>query len=230
MIWRRRGGTGVRGFDLSLYLVTDPVLVGERGVVCVVEEALRGGVTLVQLRDKTASDDDFSRLGEALLRLLRPRGVGLIINDRVEIARFLRADGVHVGQSDLDPAAVRQRIGPDAILGLSAGTPAALARLPANGVDYIGIGPVAATGTKPDHDPPIGLTGLADMVARVHLPSVAIGGIGLSNAAAVMATGVGGIAVVSAICAAADPAQAAKDLLDSIERGRAVAQAGKPNR
>jgi thiamine-phosphate pyrophosphorylase len=202
-------------FDLSLYLVTDPVLVGDRDLVALVEAAVRGGVTLVQLRDKTADEHAFADQAKALLALLRPLGIPLIVNDRVEVARWVGADGVHVGQDDTDPRIVREQMGPDAIIGLSAGTPEEFAAVPPGVVDYLGVGPVYATGTKPDHDPPLGLDGLAALVRIAPLPTVAIGGIGLANAAAVRASGVNGIAVVSAICAAPDPEAAARQLASS---------------
>ena len=154
----------------------------------------------------------FADQAKALLALLRPLGIPLIVNDRVEIARWVGADGVHVGQDDTDPRIVREQMGPDAIIGLSAGTPQEFAAVPPGVVDYLGVGPVYATGTKPDHDPPLGIDGLAALVRIAPLPTVAIGGIGLANAAAVRASGVDGIAVVSAICAAQDPEAAARQL------------------
>lgn len=203
-------------FDLSLYLVTDPVLTGPRGLMETVRAALRGGVTLVQLRDKEAGDAAMGRQAEALLALLRPLGIPLIVNDRPALARAVGADGVHVGQDDGDPRRVRDVIGDEMILGLSAGTPAEFARSPTGIVDYLGVGPVFATGSKPDHDPPLGIDGLAALMPEAPLRSVAIGGIGLSNAAAVKRTGVEGIAVVSAICAAPDPEAAARALREAI--------------
>jgi thiamine-phosphate pyrophosphorylase len=200
-------------FDLRVYLVTDPVLVRPRGLEETVLAAVRGGATLVQLRDKDASDADFAAQARRLIDMLRPLGVPLVVNDRVGVARDVGAEGVHVGQSDGDVRAVRSSIGPGMILGLSVTSMAELEAVPDGVADYLGLGPVFATGTKPDHDPPIGLDGLAAMVRRSTLPTVAIGGIGLANAAEVFATGVGGVAVVSAICSAPDPAQAASRLL-----------------
>jgi thiamine-phosphate pyrophosphorylase len=197
-------------FDLTLYLVTDPGLVAARGLLPTVEAAVKGGVTLVQLRDKLASDAEFTREAEALLALLRPLGVPLIVNDRPVIARAVGADGLHIGQDDGDPRRVRDLIGEGMILGLSAGTLAEFAAVPPGVVDYLGVGPVFATGTKPDHDPPLGIAGLAALTPHAPLPCVAIGGIALSSARAIKATGVAGVAVVSAICAAGDPAAAAR--------------------
>jgi thiamine-phosphate pyrophosphorylase len=203
-------------FDLSLYLVTDPAMVARRGLVATVLAAVDGGVTLVQLRDKQAGEAEFERDASLLLAALRPQGVPLIINDRPAIARAIGADGVHVGQGDGDPRRVRDLIGEDMILGLSAATPEEFAAIPAGVVDYLGVGPVFATGTKPDHDPPLGVEGLRALMPRAPLRCVAIGGIGLASAAAVKATGVEGIAVVSAICAAEDPRLAARLLKEAI--------------
>lgn len=207
-------------FDLSLYLVTDPVLVGPRGIAAVVEAAAEGGVTIVQIRDKSSSDADFARDTERLLAILRPRAIPLIVNDRVDVALAVGADGVHVGQSDEDPRRVRDRIGPDLVLGLSVGTRAELDAVPEGVVDYLGIGPIAATSTKPDHDPPIGVAGAAALAAGTALPTVAIGGIGIGNARSLIEAGLGGIAVVSAICAAPDPRSASRLLAAEIAAAR----------
>jgi thiamine-phosphate pyrophosphorylase len=200
-------------FDLSLYLVTDPRMVAARGLVPTALAAVRGGATLVQLRDKEAGDAELGRQAEALLAALRPLGVPLIINDRPALARAVGVDGVHVGQEDGDPRHVRDIVGDDMILGLSAGTRDEFSRVPeGHVVDYLGVGPVFATGTKPDHDPPIGIAGLAALMPLAPMPCVAIGGIGLGNVTAVKATGVDGVAIVSAICAAEDPEAAARAL------------------
>lgn len=203
----------MRPFDLRVYLVTDPALVQPRGLEETVLQAVRGGATLVQLRDKEGSDAEVADQARRLLALLRPLGVPLVVNDRVAVARAVGADGVHVGQGDEDVRAVRAAVGPQAILGLSVTRMAELETVPEGVADYLGLGPIFATGTKPDHDPPVGLDGLAAMVRRARLPTCAIGGIGLSNAAEVFATGVDGVAVVSAICSARDPAAAASQLL-----------------
>lgn len=204
-------------FDLRLYLVTDPHLVAGRGLVPTVLAAVKGGATLVQYRDKVASDADCARDAASLLEALRPLGIPLIINDRPAIARAIGADGVHVGQTDGDVRRVRDLVGETMIVGLSAGTRAEFEAVPGDGtVDYLGVGPIFATGTKPDHDPPLGIQGLARLMPVAPLPCVAIGGIGLGSARAIRDTGVAGIAVVSAICAAADPEAAARALRDAI--------------
>ncbi|MGD9609682.1 MAG: thiamine phosphate synthase [Desulfovibrionaceae bacterium] len=203
---------GRRNLDLGVYLVTDrPAFLG-RNPLEVVSAAVAGGASVVQLREKRATTREFVELARALLTLLRPLGVPLVINDRVDVALAAGADGVHVGQDDMDPRDVRGLIGPDKILGLSV-TGADEARA-ARGmpVDYLGAGPVFATATKKDAGAPQGLSGLVTMLDLAEVPVVAIGAITADNAAAVMETGVNGLAVVSAICSAPDPRAAAQVL------------------
>ena len=203
---------GRGNLDLGVYLVTDrPAFLG-RDPLEVVAAAVAGGASVVQLREKRATTRQFVELARALLGLLRPLGVPLIINDRVDVALAAGADGVHVGQDDMDPRDVRGLIGPDKILGLSV-TGADEARA-ARGmpVDYLGAGPVFATATKKDAGAPQGISGLATMLALAEVPVVAIGAITADNAAAVMDAGVSGLAVVSAICSAPDPRAAAQVL------------------
>ncbi len=199
-------------FDLGVYLVTDrPALLG-RDLLEVVAAAVAGGASLVQLREKAAATREFVELARAVLAVTRPRGVPLLVNDRLDVALAAGADGVHVGQDDMHPADVRALLGPDALIGLSVTGEAetrAAAGLP---VDYLGAGPVFATATKKDAGAPQGLAGLSRMVALAEVPVVAIGAITLANAASVLATGVAGLAVVSAVCSAADPAVAAAAL------------------
>ena len=201
--------------DLALYLVTDPVLSGERGVAEVVRAAIAGGVTAVQLRDPQASTRELCRLGAALLDVLDGTGVPLLVNDRLDVALAVGAAGVHLGQSDLPVKAARQLGGPDFLVGLSVSTEPEIAEveaLPAGTVDYLGVGPVFPTSTKPKAPAALGLEETARLRASTTLPCVAIGGITADNAGGVRATGVAGIAVVSAICAAPDPEVAAKAL------------------
>jgi thiamine-phosphate pyrophosphorylase len=209
-------------FDLRLYLVTDPVLAGGRGVVDTVKAAIEGGVTMVQLRDPKASTRAFVAEARMLKSILAPRGIPLLINDRVDVALAAGADGVHVGQSDMDPADVRRLVGPKMIIGLSVGSPAEFAASAGSfgAVDYFGTGPVKATATKSDAGTAIGTAGLAAVVGMTDLPVVAIGGIGLGDVAGVFAAGAKGIAVVSAIMAAADPGAAARDLRNAVEAAR----------
>jgi thiamine-phosphate pyrophosphorylase len=209
-------------FDLSLYLVTDPVLAGSRPLEEIVAAAIAGGATLVQLRDPHAKGRALTQIGIRLLAVTRPAGVPLIVNDRADVAFTIGAQGVHLGQSDMDATDARRLLGPDAIIGLSVADARELEAsrhaLPA--VDYLGVGPVFATGTKADAGDAIGLAGISWMRRAVDLPLVAIGGIGENNAAEVVAAGCDGVAVVSAIVGAQDPAAAGKKLANAVKRGR----------
>jgi thiamine-phosphate pyrophosphorylase len=215
-----------RQLDLATYLITDRALCGPRGVTAVVQAAIAGGVSIVQLRDPEAKTGRLVDEARALLRLLRPAGIPLIVNDRVDVALAADADGVHVGQLDMPVADARKLLGRDRILGLSISSLAELERAQLDGVDYLGVGPIFATQTKPDAAPPIGLAELSEIVARTRLPIAAIGGIQLTNAAQTIEAGAVGVAVVSAICAAPDPAAATRDigqLVRSALRARADA-------
>jgi thiamine-phosphate pyrophosphorylase len=206
---------------LRLCLVTDSTLCGERGVLAVVEAAVRGEVSCVQLREKALDTRAFVERARALKAWLAPRGVPLIINDRVDVALACGADGVHVGQNDMAPEDVR-RFMPQGLVGLSVES---LAQLPAAErapVDYYGISPVFATATKHDAARALGLEGLRSIRARTTRPLVAIGGIHAGNAAAVIAAGADGLAVVSALCAAVDPASAARALRETIRSAGAL--------
>lgn len=205
--------------DLSLYLVTDPQLCGRRGVIETVRQAVAGGVTIVQLRDKDASDEMIIDQLVALSEVIAGRAL-LVVDDRVDAVlearrRGARVDGVHVGQTDLPVAEARRRLGPDALIGLTANTPEhleAVRALPAGTVDYVGIGVIHPTTTKPNHPPALGAAGFAALAAASPVPAVAIGGIGLDDVAALRAAGAVGVAVVSAICAADDARAAAHEL------------------
>jgi thiamine-phosphate pyrophosphorylase len=191
-------------------VITDP-----GAALPVVEQAraaARGGAAWVQLRDKSASDGDLAALIRQLLPEMAALSTLLIVNDRVEVALATGAHGLHIGQGDGDAAAIRQRMPPGMILGLSIET-VAQARLVPPGVDYIGAGPVRATPTKPDHAIPIGFDGLAEIIAAAALPAFAIGGLKQSDAKAVRATGAIGMAVVSAVTRAPDPEAATRALL-----------------
>ncbi|MEV6756578.1 thiamine phosphate synthase [Streptomyces sp. NPDC051214] len=198
--------------DLSLYLVTDTRLCRDRGVAATVAAAVRGGVTAVQLRDPDADARTLFALGRAIQAELVGTGVPLIVNDRLDVAVWLAADGVHLGQRDVSPTIARRQLGPHAYVGLSVSRPEQLAHVP-DAVDHLGVGPVFEQSTKPDADTPLGLDGLARIVRQSPLPCVAIGGIGVSEAAAIRASGAAGIAVVSAVCGQPDPETAARSLI-----------------
>ncbi len=198
--------------DYSLYLVTDRSQSRNRSNHDVVAAAIAGGVRCVQLREKQCSTREFLNEARILLALLRPLAIPLIINDRLDIALAVGADGVHLGQDDLPPAEARRLAGNRLIIGVSAESVEDAVRAEHQGADYIGISPVFSTATKPGHAPPLGLDGIRAIRARTSLPLVGIGGITTDNVAAVFAAGVDGIAVVSAIVAADDPTRAAMAL------------------
>jgi len=212
-------------FNLSVYLVTDPAINGGRPVDEVVERAVAGGVTMVQLRDPVAHGRHMVELARRLRQILAPRGIPLIVNDRVDVAIAAGADGVHVGQRDIDAADVRRLVGPDMILGLSVGNAAELAasRDALAFADYVGVGPVHATGTKPDAGAAIGNDGIAFMRGETSLPLVAIGGLNAGNSAAAITAGAEGVAIVSAIMAAPDPAAAAAQIAAVVSDARRAA-------
>jgi thiamine-phosphate pyrophosphorylase len=193
-----------------LCLVTDRDLAGPRGVAEVVACAVAGGVTMVQLREKTASTRAFVAEATALRNLLQPLDIPLIINDRADVALAIGADGVHVGQDDMEVAALRRILPPSMLIGLSITCDADLDRADAEAADYLGIGPIFPQATKVDGAKPLGLAGLARLRARTGKPVLAIGGIVPGNAASVRQAGADGLAVVSAIMAAPDPEAAAR--------------------
>lgn len=194
-----------------VYFVTDPGALAP--VLDQVRAAVAAGVPIVQLRDKDASDAVMLALARAVQPITRAAGVALVINDRVQVAIEIGADGLHVGQGDGDIAAIRARIGPDMRLGLSVETLAQLDHIPPGCVDYLGVGPLRATATKPDAAAPLGLAGLAQIIAAAPVPCVVIGGIGPDDAASIRAAGAAGIAVVSAISRAPDMEAAARALI-----------------
>lgn len=207
-----------RDIDLRLYLITDREQCDRLGVRATVRAAVRGGVTAIQLRDSAASDADFIRLGQELSAELSGCDVPLLIDDRVDLAEPIGADGAHVGQSDLPADQARRLLGPGPWLGLSVSTAdqlAAAQELADGTIDYLGVGPVWGTASKPDHATPIGIAGLSQIVANSRWPVVAIGGISLDRIAQVKGSGAHGVAVISAVCSHGDPEAASKQLLAS---------------
>jgi thiamine-phosphate pyrophosphorylase len=206
-------------FDLSLYLVLDPVQCGgHEASLDVARAALAGGASIVQLRAPEWHKRAWLALARDLLPITRAHGVPLVINDHLDIALAAGADGVHVGQRDLPADVARRLLGPDALIGLSVSDAREVAVANALGdtIDYLGAGPVFATPTKTDASAPCGIDGLAALAAQSRYPTVAIGGIQLHNAADVMRARPAGVAVVSAICRAADPRDAAARLREAI--------------
>lgn len=206
----------MKQFDLSLYLVLDPDLCRVIGMVETARLAVLGGATMVQLRDKQATTAEMIATGLQLKAALSGAGVSLIVNDDVEAALAIGADGIHVGQEDMNATEVRKRVGDRLILGLSVETEDLARRVDPAVVDYVGVGPVFATGTKPDHKQPIGFKGLARIVVASPIPAVAIGGVKIQDVEEIFRAGATGLAVVSAICGSPDPQAATRLIADKI--------------
>lgn len=181
------------------------------------QTALDAGVRLFQLRMKTPEARTFYEMAAVLCLLVQKGGGIFIVNDRVDIAKAIGADGVHLGQEDLPLADARTILGPGKLIGISTHNPAQAVEAEAGGADYIGYGPIFPTMTKENPDPVVGVDGLREARARVRIPIVAIGGITAKNAADVRAAGADGVAVVSAVLAATDPQAAIAELLREIE-------------
>ncbi|KAH6888559.1 Hydroxyethylthiazole kinase family-domain-containing protein [Thelonectria olida] len=216
--------------NYGVYLVTDstPAILGDRDLVSVVEAALRGGVTVLQYRDKHASHDVAVDTARKLHAVAKKYNVPLLINDRVQVAVEIGCEGVHIGQDDMAYAEARNLLGPDKIIGVTASSKEEALRACEAGADYLGIGTVYATATKKDTKSIIGPAGVRDILSALaaaghgHIPTVCIGGINASNTAPVIAAcrspskALDGVAVVSALMAATDPAAAARDLVGKV--------------
>lgn len=210
--------------DWSLYVVTDSGLCGERPLAACVEAALRGGATVVQLREKQATTRRLVELGRALRELTRRYGVPFIVNDRLDVALAVEADGVHLGQDDLPVEAARRILKPGCLIGASVESPEEALAAERAGADYLGVGPVFATATKPDAGVPRGPQ-LIQAIRRVTgLPIVAISGIDARNAPLAIRAGADGVAVVAAVMGAADVEGAARELAQAV-RGALAARA-----
>lgn len=203
--------------DFALMVITDRRLSLGRPQLDVIRAAIAGGATIVQLRDKDGSTREMIALGRALRDLTRETGVVLLVNDRIDVALAIDAEGAHVGQDDMPADLARTLLGPNRILGVSAATPDEAVAAQAAGADYVGTGAVYATGSKSDAGEPIGLAGLAAVARAVHIPVVAIGGIGVGRAGPCIAHGAAGVAVISAIVSQPDPEAAARQLRLEIE-------------
>ena len=200
------------GIDYSLYLCTDRRLMTSPTIEASVESALRGGTTVIQLREKDCSSREFYELGLRVKKITERYNAPLIINDRVDIALAVGAAGVHVGQGDLPCKVVREIVGPDMIVGGSAATLDEAVRAEQDGADYLGVGAMYATATKTDTRP-VSMEELLKIRAAVKIPIVVIGGINKQTLGNFKGTGVNGLAVVSAIVAQPDPEAAARELL-----------------
>jgi thiamine-phosphate pyrophosphorylase len=209
-----------RNVDYSLYLVTDRDLSRGRATLEIVRAAVTGGVSCVQLREKNCSTAEFIREALEIRDFLRSRGIPLIINDRLDVALAVAADGVHLGQTDMPYQMARDIAGADFLIGISAESLEDAIEAAGQGADYLGVSPIYDTPTKTDTAPALGLSGLRAIRKAVDIPLVGIGGLKRDNAASVIAGGADGVAVVSAIVSADDPQSAARQLRDEIDRGK----------
>ncbi len=205
--------SGARPLLQGLYLILDPSVCPARSLVDILKEAAEAGVRLFQYRDKRASMREAYHQATALRRAAADGGALFIVNDRCDLASAVDADGVHLGQTDLPPVEARALLGPDKIIGVSTHTPHQVKEAAAGGPDYLGFGPLFATGTKREHEAVVGIEGLRAVRPLTVLPLFAIGGITLDTAGQVQQAGADGVAVISAILNAPDIAQAIRDFL-----------------
>lgn len=203
--------------DYSLYLVTDRDILEKRDLYKAVEESIKGGATVVQLREKFIDDDKFLGIARELQKVTKKYNIPLIINDNVNIAKIIDAEGVHIGQSDETLEEARKILGKDKIIGVSVGSLEEAEKAEKGGADYLGIGAVFFTGSKKDINEPLGLENLKKIAESVKIPTVAIGGIHLDNVKEVMASGVDGVAVISEILGKEDIENASRTLLSFIK-------------
>ena len=194
-----------------LYVIVDRAAVGPRDLVEVASSAIRGGADVIQLRDKSASAKQLIEAASRLLPLTRAAGIPLMINDRADIARSVDADGVHLGEEDLPLKDARDLLGAGRIIGKSTHSLEQALAAQAEGADYIGVGPIFPTPTKPDYRS-VGTALISQVASRMRAPIVCIGGINGSNLEQVLEAGACCVAVVRAVCGAADPEAAARAL------------------
>ena len=206
--------------DYSLYLVTDRALSLGRSNLEVIEAAVGGGVTLVQLREKEASTREFYQEGLKIKHYLEAAHVPLVINDRIDIALALDADGVHLGHEDMPVDVARKIIGPDKIIGASAFTTEEAVAAESMGADYLGLSPIFVTKTKPELGEEIGIKKISSFKRSVKIPVVGIGSMNQSNAYVAVRAGLDGVAVISAICSQEDPRAAARALKNEVLRAK----------
>ena len=206
--------------DYSLYLVTDRALSLGRSNLEVIRAAVHGGVTVVQLREKEATTKDFYEEGLRIRDFLKSKRVPLIINDRIDVAIALDAEGVHLGQDDMPVNVARMILGPEKIIGASVFTPNEARAAESQGADYLGLSPILVTGTKPELTEQIGIEGIPFLKQSVRVPVVGIGAMNQTNAYAAVKSGLDGIAVVSAICSQEDPEAAAAAIKAEVMRAK----------
>ncbi len=212
----------LNNIDYSLYLVTDRGVARGRATLDIVTAAVNGGATVVQLREKECSTLEFIEQALSIKAFLKTRNIPLIINDRVDVAQAVKADGVHLGQTDMPLEMAKGILGDSLTIGRSAECLEDAIKAEKGGADYLGISPIYATPTKTDTAPALGLAGLREIRQAVCLPLVGIGGLNKENATDVIRNGADGVAVVSAIVAADDPEGAARGLRQVINEAQKI--------
>lgn len=210
----------IKNIDYTLYLVTDKRLSRGRSNLKIVQSAVRGGVTCVQLREKTCSTRELIEEATAIRDFLKKQNVPFIINDRIDVAQAVQADGVHLGQSDMPLIMARNILKNTMIIGISAESLQDAIDAEKGGADYVGVSPIYATPTKTNTRAPLGLEGLRKIRKSVKIPLVGIGGLNKDTCIDVIKNGADGIAVVSAIVSADNPEEAARELREIIRLAR----------
>jgi len=203
--------------NYDLYIITDQRISHDKSHLKVAEAALAGGATVIQFRDKEMKDSEAVVTCREIYKLTKKKGVSFIVNDRVEVAKAMDADGVHLGQEDMSFSSARKILGKEKIIGISVETVEQALKAVEGGADYLGVGPIYATATKPDAGKVLGIARLKEIREAVNIPIVAIGGINENNLEEVLKAGVDGVAVISAVVSAPDITEACRKLKNKIE-------------
>ena len=203
--------------NYDLYIITDQRISHGKSHLEVAEAALAGGATVIQFRDKEMKDSEAVVACREIYKLTKKKGVSFIVNDRVEVAKAVDADGVHLGQEDMSFSSARKILGKEKIIGISVETVEQALKAVEGGADYLGIGPIYPTTTKPDAGKALGIARLKEIRESVNIPIVAIGGINENNLEEVLRAGADGVAVISAIVSAPDITEACRKLKNKIE-------------
>jgi len=203
--------------NYDLYIITDKRSSHDKSHLEVAEDALTGGATVIQFRDKEMKDSEAIVVCREIYKLTKKKGVSFIVNDRVEVAKAVDADGVHLGQEDMSFSSARKILGKEKIIGISVETVEQALKVVEGGADYLGVGPIYPTATKPDAGKALGIARLKEIRESVNIPIVAIGGINENNLEEVLKAGVDGVAVISAVVSALDITEACRKLKNKIE-------------
>lgn len=203
--------------NYDLYIITDQRISHDKSHLKVAEAALAGGATVIQFRDKEMKDSEAVVTCREIYKLTKKKGVSFIVNDRVEVVKAVDADGVHLGQEDMSFSSARKILGKEKIIGISVETVEQALKAVEGGADYLGVGPIYPTATKPDAGKVLGIARLKEIREAVNIPIVAIGGINENNLEEVLKAGVDGVAVISAVVSAPDITEACRKLKNKIE-------------